>query len=92
MKDLNIQQIVIIYLVVINVVTFIIYGIDKVKAKQKKWRISEAMLLGLAIIGGSIGAWLGMKLWHHKTLHNKFRLGIPLILIVQIVLILFFYF
>ena len=92
MKDLNIQQIVIIYLVVINVVTFIIYRIDKVKAKQKKWRISEAMLLGLAIIGGSIGAWLGMKLWHHKTLHNKFRLGIPLILIVQIVLILFFYF
>ena len=92
MKDLNVQQIVIIYLVVINVITFIIYGIDKVKAQQKKWRISEATLLGLAVIGGSIGAWLGMKLWHHKTLHNKFRFGIPIILIAQIALMLFFYF
>lgn len=75
-----------IYLVVINVVTFIMYGIDKWKAKESMWRIPEATLLGMAIIGGSIGAWLGMRVWHHKTLHKKFRYGIPLILIAQIAL------
>ena len=57
------------YLAVINIMTFFVYGIDKWKAKHLKWRISEATLLGLAIIGGSIGAWLGMKTWHHKTMH-----------------------
>ena len=58
------------YLIVINVVTFLIYGIDKWKAKQGSWRISEATLLILAVIGGSIGALLGMKIWHHKTMHK----------------------
>ena len=64
------------------------YGIDKWKAKKSKWRISEAALLELAVVGGSIGAWLGMKAWHHKTLHRKFRYGVPLILVVQITLFL----
>ena len=58
------------YLIVINVVTFLVYGIDKWKAKQGSWRISEATLLILAVIGGSIGALLGMKTWHHKTMHK----------------------
>ena len=53
------------YLIVINVVTFLVYGIDKWKAKQGSWRISEATLLILAVIGGSIGALLGMKVWRH---------------------------
>ena len=75
-----------IYLVVINVVTFFLFGFDKWKAKQSKWRIPEATLLGMAVIGGSIGAWLGMKVWHHKTLHKKFRYGVPLILVAQITL------
>ena len=75
------------YLIVINVVTFLIYGIDKWRAKKGKWRISEATLLLLAVIGGSIGAWLGMKVWHHKTMHKKFKYGIPAILIIQIILI-----
>ena len=75
------------YLIVINVVTFLVYGIDKWKAKQSKWRISEATLLLLAIIGGSVGAWLGMKTWHHKTMHKKFKYGLPLILLAQIALI-----
>ena len=83
----NLQKIIVIYLIVINVVTFFIYGIDKWKAVRSKWRISEAMLLGLAVIGGSIGAWLGMKVWRHKTMHKKFKYGIPLILIVQITLL-----
>ena len=75
------------YLIVINVVTFLVYGIDKWKAKQGSWRISEATLLILAVIGGSIGALLGMKVWHHKTMHKKFKYGLPLILIIQIILI-----
>ena len=75
------------YLIAINIVTFIVYGIDKVKAMKGKWRISEATLLLLAIIGGSIGAWLGMKTWHHKTMHKKFKYGLPLILLAQIALI-----
>ena len=81
------KQIIIIYLIAINVVTFFLYGIDKWKAKRSKWRIPEATLLGLAVIGGSIGAWLGMKVWHHKTQHKKFKYGLPLILLAQIVLI-----
>ena len=58
------------YLIVINIVTFLVYGIDKWKAKQGSWRISEATLLILAVIGGSIGALLGMKIWHHKMMHK----------------------
>ena len=75
------------YLIGINIVTFLVYGIDKWKAKQGSWRISEATLLILAVIGGSIGALLGMKVWRHKTLHKKFKYGLPLILIIQIILI-----
>ena len=74
------------YLLAINVVTFIMYGIDKYKAKKAKWRISEATLLLLAVLGGSIGAWMGMKVWHHKTMHKKFKYGIPAILFIQITL------
>ncbi|UKK54178.1 DUF1294 domain-containing protein [Prevotella sp. E2-28] len=74
-------------LLVINAVTFLVYGIDKVKAKQGSWRISEATLLILAVIGGSIGAFLGMKVWHHKTMHKKFKYGLPLILLAQMSLI-----
>ena len=74
------------YLLAINAVAFIVYGIDKYKAKKAKWRISEATLLLLAILGGSIGAWMGMKVWHHKTMHKKFKYGIPAILLIQIAL------
>ena len=75
------------YLIVINIATFLVYGIDKWKAKQGSWRISEATLLILAVIGGSIGALLGMNVWRHKTMHKKFKYGLPLILIIQIILI-----
>ena len=74
------------YLLAINAVTFIVYGIDKYKAKKAKWRISEATLLLLAVLGGSVGAWMGMKVWHHKTMHKKFKYGIPAILLIQIAL------
>ncbi len=71
------------YLLVVNVVTFIVYGIDKMNAQKKKWRISETTLLMLASLGGSIGAWLGMNVWHHKTMHTIFKYGIPIILLIQ---------
>ena len=90
MTPLNLLHIVLIYLAVINVVTFFMYGVDKWKAKKSKWRIREAALLGLAILGGSIGAWLGMKAWHHKTQHKKFKYGVPAIIIVQLALIGYF--
>lgn len=71
------------YLALINLITFVVYGIDKLKAKNGKWRIPESTLLLLAVVGGSIGAWCGMKTWHHKTLHKKFRYDIPLIMALQ---------
>ena len=74
------------YLLAINAVAFIMYGIDKYKAKKAKWCISEATLLLLAVLGGSLGAWMGMKVWHHKTMHKKFKYGIPAILLIQIAL------
>lgn len=86
MSDQSIIHIALTYLAVINVMTFFVYGIDKWKAKQSKWRVPEAALLGLAVVGGSIGAWLGMKTWHHKTLHKKFKYGIPAIIIVQLLI------
>ena len=78
------------YLAAINVITFIVYGIDKLKAKKGKWRIPESTLHLLAIVGGSIGAWCGVKVWHHKTMHKKFKYGIPLILAIQIRLSIYF--
>ena len=71
------------YLIVINVVTFLVYGIDKWKARKGSWRISEATLLILAIIGGCIGALLGMKVWRHKTQHKKFKYGIPYLILYR---------
>ena len=79
------------YLLFINIITFMMYGIDKLKAKKGKWRISEATLLMMAIVGGSIGAWAGMRIWHHKTMHKKFQYGIPEIIILQIALVVYLY-
>lgn len=75
------------YLLAVNVVAFAAFGIDKYKAKRGLWRISEATLLLLAVVGGSIGALMGMRIWRHKTQHAKFRYGLPLIILAQIALI-----
>ena len=83
-------HVVLIYLAAINMATFFVYGIDKWKAMNSKWRIRETALLGLAVLGGSIGAWLGMKVWRHKTQHKKFKYGVPAIIIVQLALIVYF--
>ena len=84
---MNVLDIVLIYFAIINLVMFFLFGIDKWKAKRTKWRISESTLIWLAIFGGSIGGWLGMKVWHHKTQHSKFKIGIPAIIIIQLALI-----
>lgn len=73
-----------VYLVIINLMTFIAYGMDKRKAKKGKWRIPEKTLLLFAVLGGSVGALLGMYLFHHKTKHAKFTIGVPVILALQI--------
>lgn len=87
MRDISIAKIIVLYLVFINVLTFLLYGIDKWKAKRSRWRITESVLLGMAAVGGSVGAWLGMRVWRHKTQHKRFRYGVPAILVVQIVLL-----
>ena len=74
------------YILGINVIAFLVYGIDKLKAKRGKWRIPESTLLLLAAIGVSLGAWFGMKEWHHKTMHKTFQYGAPLLLFLQLAL------
>ena len=74
------------YVLILNFVTMLVYGIDKFKAKKGKWRIPESTLLLLAVLGGSIGAWLGMRVWRHKTQHKKLNYGIPVIFILQVAL------
>lgn len=82
---------ILLYIGLVNVFAFILYGIDKLKAQKSKWRVPESTLIGIAIIGGSIGAWSGMKVWHHKTLHKKFKYGILLILVAQIALCIYLF-
>ena len=83
------MRVLIYYLLGINLLTFFIYGIDKWKARRNKWRVPEATLLMLAALGGSVGALLGMSVFHHKTKHKKFLIGVPLILLAQLALAYF---
>ena len=80
---------ILIYIAIINVIAFVLFGVDKWKAKHGSWRITEATLLDAAILGGSIGAYLGMKVFHHKTQHKKFVYGIPLIIFFHLLLLFF---
>ena len=81
---------ILIYLGIINLIGFFAMFLDKQKAKRGKWRIPEKTLFLLAIIGGSLGTTLGMHVFRHKTKHWYFKFGMPMILIVQIVLIIYF--
>lgn len=72
------------YLVMINMITFCIYGFDKWKAKRGAWRVPEKTLLLLAVFGGSVGALLGMRVFHHKTKKAKFFVGVPVIFVLQV--------
>ena len=77
------------YLLLINIITFAIYAIDKRNAKTDSWRISERMLILFAVAGGSTGALLGMYICRHKTRKTKFKIGIPVIMIIQILSLYF---
>ena len=81
---LFLQYLPLFYLLAINLLSFLIYGVDKWKAKREKWRVPEKTLFLLALLGGSVGALVGMKVFHHKTRKWYFRFGIPAILILQI--------
>ena len=74
------------YLLLINAAAFVLMLADKVKARKNRWRIPERTLIGSALLGGSIGALLGMYTFRHKTRHLKFTLGVPAILIAQMIL------
>ena len=79
-------QIVFAALLLVNIVAFAAYGIDKRKAQKGKWRIPESTLLLLAFFGGAIGALLGMRVFRHKTKHWKFKILVPLFLVLQLAL------
>lgn len=81
------MKLLLIYLFLINAVSFLLMLIDKWKARKNRWRIPEATLMGAALLGGSVGALAGMYLVRHKTKHPKFTLGIPVIFAVQVVLL-----
>ncbi|MDO4295221.1 MAG: DUF1294 domain-containing protein [bacterium] len=80
------EHLLYLYLIAINLLTFVLYGVDKQRAIRKQWRIPERTLLLLAVVGGSIGALGAMYYFRHKTQKEKFRFGVPLILALQLLL------
>ncbi len=76
----------VVYLLAVNLLLFGLMGVDKYKAKHDRWRVRESTLFVCAVIGGSVGGILGMRMFHHKTLHTAFRLGFPAVLAVQLLL------
>lgn len=85
MRSVSTYGIILAYIVITSVITFVCFGVDKWKAANHKWRIKEATLIGLCLIGGSPGGLSGMYLFRHKTRKPLFCIGIPLILIIQVV-------
>ena len=83
--------VLLVWLAVINLLTFIVYGADKRRARKGKWRVPEKTLFLLPLLGGSIGALLGMRVFHHKTKHWYFVWGMPAILLAQIALAVWIY-
>lgn len=81
----------ILYLIIVNAASFFLMLTDKIRARKNKWRIRESTLILSAAVGGSVGALLGMYTLRHKTKHLKFTLGIPVILVLQIVAAIFLY-
>ncbi len=84
------RMMLIYYLLAVNVLTFIVYGVDKWKARSGRWRVPEATLMGLAALGGSVGAWLAMQLFRHKTQKKKFRYGVPILFVLQVAAVVCF--
>lgn len=84
------NNILLIYLVVANTIAFVMYGIDKRRAVKGKWRISEKALLLIGAIGGSVGAFLGMQMFRHKTKHWQFKILVPLFMVFHIAIVVAF--
>ena len=84
------EKYILIYLIVINLITFIVFAIDKIYAIKKKWRYKEVSLLGMCFVGGAIGGFLAMYLFRHKTKKKLFVIGVPLIIVIHLVMILWF--
>ena len=84
-------KIIALYLLLVNLIAFALYGIDKRKAQKIKFRIPERTLLWMARLGGGIGCWLGFKVFHHKTKHTKFRIIVPLWTIIWMAAIILAY-
>ncbi len=89
---MNSLFLIIIYVVLVNIIGFAIMGIDKRKARRNAFRIPEATLFSVAIIGGSLGSTLGMFIFKHKTRHWYFKFGLPVILLLQVVFVAALYF
>lgn len=85
----DIHSMLLYYIILINIASILLYGWDKYCAIHHRWRISEVSLLCIAVLGGSMGAFLGMKIFRHKTLHWKFRLGIPLIFLIHMICLIY---
>lgn len=73
----------------ISMIGFILMGIDKAKAKKGAWRIPEKTLLGMALLGGGVGIWLGMEIFHHKTKHWYFKYGVPVFCILEFIIVFY---
>lgn len=82
---------IVIYMVIVNLITCILYGIDKLKAMAGWRRTPEKVLLGFALAGGSLGAFAGMQIFRHKTRHMKFQICVPLFMVIHIVLLILLY-
>lgn len=82
-----IEKILIVYLVLVNITAFAMYGIDKRQAVKLKWRIPEKTLLLVALVGGGIGAFAGMRIFRHKTKHWQFMIGVPACILLHVVLV-----
>lgn len=85
----DIREFIYVYLIVVNTVSFILFFIDKKRARKELYRISESFLFNISIIGGALGSLLGMKVFHHKTKKKKFIIGIPIILIFNIIVFIY---
>jgi uncharacterized membrane protein YsdA (DUF1294 family) len=79
---------IVIYYLLINVLSFFVMGIDKKRAKRGEWRIKETKLWWLAVAGGALGGFMGMRVYHHKTKHTSFKIGFPSIAVIQLFLLI----
>ena len=79
----------VVYILIVNVLAFILYGIDKHRSQRKMYRIPENTLLWMARIGGGVGSWLGIKVFHHKTKHKRFMIIVPLWTVLWVMAIVY---